>query len=322
MPIAVACRCGKKLSVRDELAGRKGKCPACGTVLDIPAAPKAAPSAPVPSVPAAAAPKAASPAAPPAAKPKAKVQPTSRVFKPDADLMREILTPAAPAPGKKAAAPAAGGAPAGGKTCPTCGAAVKAQEIFCVQCGSSLEQRAASTRGRRGDSAARAQGGERSPWLLRGIVAGVVAGPIVVGLAWFWISEAGKIGAWRERTQDGARIELDKDMQKSLDLLLNMESREKIRSARARISQDIEDMGSFLFDRRRVGYEELLQLVDLPATKSTYRPDRGWWSRRGELAKVEAWWEANRATLFWNARERRFSGRSGAGGAGGEGEAK
>ena len=37
MPITVTCEgCGKKLRVKDELAGRKGKCPACGTVLVIP----------------------------------------------------------------------------------------------------------------------------------------------------------------------------------------------------------------------------------------------------------------------------------------------
>ena len=33
MPIQIACACGKKLNVRDELAGKKVKCPACGGVL-------------------------------------------------------------------------------------------------------------------------------------------------------------------------------------------------------------------------------------------------------------------------------------------------
>jgi len=32
MPILLACACGKKLKVRDELAGKKVKCPACGAV--------------------------------------------------------------------------------------------------------------------------------------------------------------------------------------------------------------------------------------------------------------------------------------------------
>lgn len=37
MPILLQCNCGKRLKVADELAGRRGKCPACGTVLEIPA---------------------------------------------------------------------------------------------------------------------------------------------------------------------------------------------------------------------------------------------------------------------------------------------
>lgn len=36
MPISVQCACGKKLQVKDELAGKRGKCPACGQVLNIP----------------------------------------------------------------------------------------------------------------------------------------------------------------------------------------------------------------------------------------------------------------------------------------------
>lgn len=41
MPIKVACACGKKLAVKDELAGKKVKCPACQKLLSIPK-PKAA----------------------------------------------------------------------------------------------------------------------------------------------------------------------------------------------------------------------------------------------------------------------------------------
>lgn len=37
MPILLQCNCGKRLKVPDELAGRRGKCPACSTVLEIPA---------------------------------------------------------------------------------------------------------------------------------------------------------------------------------------------------------------------------------------------------------------------------------------------
>lgn len=36
MSISVACTCGKKLSVKDEFAGKRGKCPACGAMLTIP----------------------------------------------------------------------------------------------------------------------------------------------------------------------------------------------------------------------------------------------------------------------------------------------
>jgi hypothetical protein len=36
MPIKVACACGKKLAVKEEFAGKKGKCPACGKLLSIP----------------------------------------------------------------------------------------------------------------------------------------------------------------------------------------------------------------------------------------------------------------------------------------------
>lgn len=36
MPIEVACACGRTFKVKDEHAGRRVKCPACGSVLDIP----------------------------------------------------------------------------------------------------------------------------------------------------------------------------------------------------------------------------------------------------------------------------------------------
>src|SRR5207237_3379713 len=39
MPIAITCAgCGKTLKVKDEWAGKKGKCPTCGTTFAIPAA--------------------------------------------------------------------------------------------------------------------------------------------------------------------------------------------------------------------------------------------------------------------------------------------
>ena len=37
MPITVACRCGQRFAARDNLAGRRVKCPACGGPIAIPA---------------------------------------------------------------------------------------------------------------------------------------------------------------------------------------------------------------------------------------------------------------------------------------------
>jgi len=36
MPITFKCDCGKQLTVRDDLAGKRGKCPACGKILVVP----------------------------------------------------------------------------------------------------------------------------------------------------------------------------------------------------------------------------------------------------------------------------------------------
>ena len=36
MPIPVKCACGKTLSLKDELAGKKVKCPACQKLLSVP----------------------------------------------------------------------------------------------------------------------------------------------------------------------------------------------------------------------------------------------------------------------------------------------
>src|SRR5947207_11150681 len=54
MPISVTCGgCGKNLKVKDEWAGKKGKCPTCGTTFAIPAggAASAAPAMPGKRVP-------------------------------------------------------------------------------------------------------------------------------------------------------------------------------------------------------------------------------------------------------------------------------
>src|SRR5687768_5574069 len=85
MPIEVSCECGKRLRAPDSSAGRRAKCPGCGRVLQVPAAPgapavgvkAAAPQqAPLPPVPAAGA-SAARPPAPrkPAPPPRARPAP-------------------------------------------------------------------------------------------------------------------------------------------------------------------------------------------------------------------------------------------------------
>jgi hypothetical protein len=38
MAINLSCECGKKLAVKDDMAGKKVKCPGCGSVLTVPAA--------------------------------------------------------------------------------------------------------------------------------------------------------------------------------------------------------------------------------------------------------------------------------------------
>jgi hypothetical protein len=47
MSIEVACRCGKTFKARDQHAGLRAKCPACGAILDIPRAPSEPPAIPV-----------------------------------------------------------------------------------------------------------------------------------------------------------------------------------------------------------------------------------------------------------------------------------
>src|SRR5438874_2336436 len=78
MSIVVSCSCGKRLRARDELAGKRAKCPGCGKMLVVPPKavdpeediydvidpPAAAPSAPKPAAKPIAAPRPAIAAAP------------------------------------------------------------------------------------------------------------------------------------------------------------------------------------------------------------------------------------------------------------------
>jgi hypothetical protein len=51
MAINLNCECGKKLAVKDEMAGKKVKCPGCGSVLTVPAAMDDADQVSEPAVP-------------------------------------------------------------------------------------------------------------------------------------------------------------------------------------------------------------------------------------------------------------------------------
>ncbi len=298
MAINVTCRCGKKLAVRDELAGRKGKCPACGSVLEIPALPSAgspppAPAAPPPARPA---PKPA-PAKPAGASP-APARPSPE---PEKKSSSRIAFP--PPPARETGAGGAGGGAKPGKTCHNCGAPVKAQEIFCVKCGVSLEQREQSKlAGRKEVSVGFNRGPEANPWKGRAILAAVVLVPVLAGLVWHSVSEGAAGKEWRERTQDGAAIPRPKD----IDELMNRDPREQLKIARIRITNDIAAMGGWSFATRRGGYEDFYHLVVTPEGLSAYRPDLGWWSRGSELGKIEEWWEENSSGLYWDPMKRRF----------------
>jgi hypothetical protein len=99
MPITARCpnaACGKTLKVKDELAGKKVKCPACASVLTIPSA-NAAPAASAPPAPAR--PKPA--AKPPAPKPKPPVLEDEE----ELEDSQKAAPPSRSKPAAKAAAP-------------------------------------------------------------------------------------------------------------------------------------------------------------------------------------------------------------------------
>ncbi len=304
MAISVTCRCGKKLAVRDELAGRKGKCPACGMVLSIPALPSAA--GPPPALP----PQPASAAIPsPKPAPKPPVEKTAASpSRPAAPARKEPESKSSsriafPPPSPPSGTSKEGGGVKSGKTCHNCGAPVKAQEIFCVKCGVSLERRETSTLvGRKEVSVGFNRAAAENPWTRRAIVAAAVLAPVLAGLIWHSVSEGAAGRAWREATQDGAAIPRPKD----IDELLNRDPREQLKICRFRITNDISAMGGWSFETRRGGYEDFYHLVSQPEGLSGYRPDLGWWVRGGELDKIEEWWEENGSGLYWDPMKRRF----------------
>jgi hypothetical protein len=124
MPIQLKCTCGKVVSVRDELAGKAVKCPACQSVIRIPAAGTAKPTSATAKAPpgtAAVASKARQAAKPVAAKPSAPSADDFGLGSMD-DLFNE-----------------AGFEVRTGKTCPSCFEAIAADAVFCTKCGFNLE---------------------------------------------------------------------------------------------------------------------------------------------------------------------------------------
>jgi uncharacterized protein YxjI len=118
VPIQVQCAnpaCAKVLRVKDELAGKTVKCPACQAALPIPKAGAAAPAAKPAAKPAAA--PAQKPAASAAGKPAAK---------PAAGAVQKPAAAAAGKPAAKAPAGAVQKGPANGKSAPPAKAAAKA----------------------------------------------------------------------------------------------------------------------------------------------------------------------------------------------------
>ena len=110
MPIQVTCPCGQRLAVKDELAGKRVKCPKCKQPLAISG-------------------QGSQTADTPAAGGKTTSAPKSQKTKKDedggglADLLDEVgLT-----------------APTTGRRCPDCFADMGMEAIICIQCGFSTE---------------------------------------------------------------------------------------------------------------------------------------------------------------------------------------
>jgi hypothetical protein len=160
MPIRVKCSCGKELSVRDELAGKAVKCPACQAAVRIPSAGGGAPAKAGSPAKSAAPAKAAQPAktaAPgkttaagkPAAPGKSTAASNSDAATKGGARRPAPRTPAISGlPANTAAATIDGSLDdlfneAGfhvrtGKTCPNCTATLANDAVLCTQCGLNL----------------------------------------------------------------------------------------------------------------------------------------------------------------------------------------
>jgi len=141
VPIRSQCEsCGKLYSLKDDLAGKKIRCPACKGVIQVPGAAGAgegtetrrpAPSAPKPG---------GSPTAAPGMSPTER-RPAKPATSP-ADAGDPNATAYTPSPVRRKG----GGAPAkpspdGATVCPACGKAMAAKQVTCSQCGYHLKLR-------------------------------------------------------------------------------------------------------------------------------------------------------------------------------------
>jgi hypothetical protein len=141
MPIAVSCQCGKTLNVRDDLAGKAVKCPACQSVLRVPSAapnPSTAQAAKV--KPGGSAPAAKPGPSMPTAKP---VPPSSTASFPSAAAFPGTV-PASTAASRQSASMDSLYSEAGfevktGKFCPECAEALLPGAVLCTRCGYHLE---------------------------------------------------------------------------------------------------------------------------------------------------------------------------------------
>ena len=112
MPIQLKCTCGKAVSVRDEMAGKAVKCPACQSVIRVPTV------------------GAAKPAPSSAAKPASSGTPRAATAKPADDFgagaMDDLFNEA-------------GFQLRTGKACPSCFEPIAADAVLCTKCGFNLE---------------------------------------------------------------------------------------------------------------------------------------------------------------------------------------
>jgi predicted RNA-binding Zn-ribbon protein involved in translation (DUF1610 family) len=160
MPIHVTCnQCGHTLKAPDAAAGKKGKCPSCGAIVQIPLAPA----------------------------------PGEAVVEAEA-IDDPGIIPMAPEPGD--APPTADGAPPGAprRPCPMCGEMILAQALKCRYCGEILDPKLKAAEARKnkpsfigGDTESLTVG----DWVIAILCAGV---GIIVGII-RWAS--GKPQGWK-----------------------------------------------------------------------------------------------------------------------------